>query len=178
MAAIKTARDFMERIVVPDIEESLEHKADLRLAYHACISLFSLRDWIFDERRNTDWTYNGIGREPFKQISELQNSLRDIEPSFDCVSDIANAAKHKVLERGYTALYGAANTEIKRVATMISSGAILGALRLNTAALNSAPIMQDTEVIMVKINDEDYPVLAHIARVHGMWTQLMTENSW
>jgi hypothetical protein len=113
---LQNPEEFLRHVVDADMREfAAPNQAELRLAHHACTSLFSLRDWVYETYRGKVWTYRA---RQFPAISTKTKFLEDlcaIESDFEIGSDIANASKHMVLDSGrrLTELHGAANVHIQ-----------------------------------------------------------------
>lgn len=94
-------RNFFVECVLADHDAYREARSlkvaglsiDLRLAVHACSSMFHLADHVFDEFRDTDSSF------PFNSLKEYQNHLVSLCPDFEIVRDCANAHKHRRLTR-------------------------------------------------------------------------------
>lgn len=170
IARIETPREFFDHVVEVDVAECLRGEPDLRKAYHACISLFSLRDWIVETCKGRQWMSSGVAQPAIATKKQFLKSLVGLDGKFAIVTDIANASKHMMLEpgRGETTLYGAANTEIHTTGGMIAGGGIgFGPIAGSSASR-----------IMVKIGNQFHDVKDCIISVGDLWRRLMTENSW
>ena len=78
---VNTPREFFEQIVLPDCADFLAHPDDLRLGFHACISLNQLTDWVYNAAvppKPKDW----------------RPTLRAKVPCLEQLRLIANNAKH------------------------------------------------------------------------------------
>lgn len=166
---IETPREFLDHIALLDVAQFESNSADLRLAFHACISLFSLRDWVFLTYNSTPWVSSGLRQTQFNSKSDLQRSLNSIEREFTVVTDIANATKHMKLEprKSQTNLWGSAN-----VAIQSTTGNVAG----TPVGMPSAP--GGNLRITVRIDTTDHDVSASISAVKKMWKALFAENSW
>lgn len=91
--SIKTIPDFLQNIVAVDVQEALDNPLDLRLLHHAAISLYSLRDWVFQEHAGKAWTFNGQQQPVFNSTTALENSMVNLEPAFQYVIDIAKCSQ-------------------------------------------------------------------------------------
>ena len=67
---------------------------DLRLAVHACTSMFHMADHVFKESPSSVVPF------AFTSLGDYQKHLIGICPGFQVVRDCANAHKHRVLTRG------------------------------------------------------------------------------
>jgi hypothetical protein len=73
------------------VSEFRANPVDLRVAYHACISLLSLRDWSVVSHKNKAWQSGGVPQNPFITQGDLAGSLSALDARFDVVADVANA---------------------------------------------------------------------------------------
>jgi len=81
--SIKTPREFFDRVVTPDWEELKKNPHDVRIAFHASISLHQLRDWVFKAYLK--------GHLNFPQYCEdLCHRCSDLK----VIGDLASNAKH------------------------------------------------------------------------------------
>ena len=166
---IETPREFFDHVVRKDVDEFRSNATDLRLAYHACTSLLSLRDWIAHEHKKKSWTHSGRLQSPFSTPNNLRAALKNIDDRFGIVTDIANASKHMVLDPNRprdTELWGNANTEVHFTGYV------------GFAPLGAVPLGGSASVIMVKIGSHHHDVLDCVNAVHSIWEQLMIENGW
>jgi len=166
---IETPTEFFAHIVKSDVEEFLNHKPNLRAAYHACTSLLSYRDWVLTAHKGKPWSHVGASLAPVTGKQKFQQALEVIEPSFAIVTDIANASKHMILDIGMarTPLWGNANTEIQ-----ILGGAI------GSAPIGATAIGGSTRSTRVKIGSKFYDVRECVDKVYKAWILLNGENSW
>jgi hypothetical protein len=156
---LNTPSEFLKYVVGPDMGAfASSGQAELRLAYHACTSLFSLRDWVYEARKNKAWTFLGKAYPPIAFKTKFFEDLCSIDPDFEIISDIANATKHMVLDtsRRLTDLHGAANVHIQ---THGGSG-LLGFGALGGGAIGSMP----TSRVFVQIGTGFHDVLQVPAR--------------
>jgi hypothetical protein len=165
---IENTREFFDHVVTPDFNDLSTDRTNLRLAFHACTSLLSLRDWVHHAYRNTPWKARGTPQAPFASKKALQGALSNLNSEVDIVTDIANASKHMVLIEGYTPLYGS-----KDVVIRVNHGGALG-----SGPLGAAPLGGSSSRIVVKINNNHHDVFGCISGVHSLWDQLMQENNW
>jgi len=140
-------------------------QSELRLAYHACTSLFSLRDWVFETHKSKPWTFRGVPYGPIVSKGKFHDDLCKVESDFGIISDLANATKHMILDpdRRNTNLHGVANVHIQ------ISGSRSGAEPLSDEPSTS---------VYVHIDTTHYPVQKLATKVHKMWTELFAENVW
>jgi len=78
---------------------------DLRLAVHACSSMFHLADHVFDEFNSTSSIF------PFRSLKDYQTYLVNLCPDFEIVRDCANVHKHRRLTRHTPLLSSAESLE-------------------------------------------------------------------
>jgi hypothetical protein len=132
------------------------------LAFHACTSLLSLRDWVVAKYDGSQWTAGTKTFGPIdknKPVVTFQNDLVAVEPNCEIIFDIANASKHMVLSttRRMTDLYGAANVAI--ITTSNSTGG-------------------NTQPVFVEIGTRFHDVLRCAESVHKAWKSLFAQNGW
>ena len=77
---------------------------DLRLAFHCAVSLFHMSDWVYEaEKATVDASFTFIDKngvtQPVRNSKQFANALRDLEPDFELIRQIANSAKHLKLSR-------------------------------------------------------------------------------
>lgn len=171
MTNIATARQFFVEIAEPDAGALTGSGITLRNAFHACISLFSLRDWIVKDQSGKTWCYKGAPQGAISDVGSLQASLVQIEPSFLVVSNVANSAKHMTLNNwSWKRMEGSANV----VYTSTTSGGIGG------APIGGAPIGGSVTSISIVANlgTNFHDVVACVKDVTDMWRRLLNENGW
>ena len=81
---LTTPREFLDRIVVPDIEALMQAPHDVRLAFHASASIHHLREWVFKAGLTT---YRGLS-------DYCENDLYIRCPDLKLIRDLASNAKH------------------------------------------------------------------------------------
>jgi hypothetical protein len=87
MTVYLRAVQFLNEVAEPDYRDAVHNIESLRHAYHFCVSLFSLRDWVYEEfSKQPGWTLGNKGA--------FQKYLQAQCPEFAIVSDVANSAKH------------------------------------------------------------------------------------
>lgn len=156
MSVYSRAVHFFEQVVEPDHHDAWQHPESLRHAFHYCVSLFSLRDWVFHEFALTPvwaWGTNDPGR--------FQNYLEGQCPEFAIVSDVANSAKHLRLTRSKT-------------------GGITGADHValyGSAAISGGPI-SSVPTLEVVVGGTIHPLLHTAEKSLFMWRRLFIENNW
>jgi hypothetical protein len=168
---LETPKEFLNHVVDVDMAEfSAAGQAELRLAYHACISLFSLRDWVSRAQHGKAWTYNGTVHPVMEHDKPgvFYRELINIDPAFGVIADIANATKHMVLERGLTSLYGAANVHV----------VVVSASSDGTTSSPSSSAAPSSMRVAVQIGSDFIDVLDQAKIVHDIWQKLFNENSW
>jgi hypothetical protein len=152
---IETTREFFEYIVVPDVTEFLEHELSLRIAYHACISLLSYRDWVLRGHLGKAWSAAGVSQTPLRGKEAFQKALQAYDHSFAIVKEIANFSKHM--------------TESNSVLREIGAGAV----GLNEMAPNKLG-----RIFTVRIGTLDHDVRTKVRASFMAWQSLNKENSW
>ena len=166
---VSTPRQYFDVVVKPDVDDFDANRTDLRLAYHACTSLLGLRDWIFEAKQGSAWTYNAATRTPFTSKKDLYRALESFDAVFSVVFDVANASKHMVLKRdqAYTPLWGNANTVVQTAGGPIASSPVA-----------STPIAASVSKILVQIGPDWLDVFDHVRRAFAVLSKLMDENGW
>ncbi|OUL79608.1 hypothetical protein [Paraburkholderia hospita] len=95
--AITTPREFFERVVTPDVAALNSDIDDVRLAFHAAISLHQLSEWVW-----------GAHPVPFRNAAEYLKSLYPRHLGLEMVRALAFNAKHfppewvPTLQTGYS----------------------------------------------------------------------------
>jgi hypothetical protein len=89
---IETPREFYANVVEIDVIEFRDKSDDLRLAYHACVSLLSLRDWIFEKYNGRPWTWMGNSQQPLASKGTFQANIERLHDDFRIITDVANAS--------------------------------------------------------------------------------------
>jgi hypothetical protein len=174
---IETPRQFFDHVVDPDVSDFLAAQIDLRLGYHASISLWSLRDWVVWTHKGQHWSNNGKSKPVFNSNTDLQRALSEIDSRFDIISDLANAAKHLKLTKGWTKLRGNANVAIITT-NVISNTGQLGSQLLNTGRFNQVGDVMTEQWMAVDIDQGLFDVVDCVVSTHSIWRSLINENSW
>jgi hypothetical protein len=176
---IETPQEFYANVVEIDINEFRNKSDDLRLAYHACVSLLSLRDWIFEKYKGAPWTCMGKAQQPFTSKNSLQASLERELDEFRIITDVANASKHLSLDkdRRRTKAEGVANVHIQSTKTHVG-GALLGYSELNGAMLNEPAKVVTSDSVIINDGGKLYDVLMSVESANRIWGQILAENNW
>ena len=87
---------------------------DVRLAVHACTSMFHMADHVFQEAPSTTSAF------PFRTLADYQKYLIGECSEFAVVRDCANAHKHRVLNRGKVLISSASALQEVIVVTQYS----------------------------------------------------------
>lgn len=168
LTRIATPNEFLTNVVEVDVLEFANSPGDLRLAYHACISLLSLRDWVLEERKNQVWKYHGAIKPALSSKTKFQTELAEINNAFNVVTDVANATKHMTLRRNQalTDMVGNANVHI-----------------VSTSTVGVTPVGQLTcghgqERIFAHIGSNYHDLLTEVQNVDSIWQELFVENAW
>lgn len=172
---ISTPKEFLINVVKPDMDDLKSSSCtELRAAYHACISLLSLRDWVGLHHDGKPWQYKSVHQgviDKSRLKAGFGADLISIDDSFAKVFDIANASKHMVLDskQKLTDLYGSANVHIQPIGSSILGEAILDEMILGSAG---------TPTIFVQIGKDFFEVLPLADKVYEIWKELFDENGW
>lgn len=167
VSVIRTPNEFFRSVVDPDVKDFLNGDLQLRMAYHACNSLLSLRDWIVKTYGGQAWILNGATQPAFNGIEQLQQKLQSVDPAFAAIADIANASKHMVLDRGRTAMTGSHDTQRIQIGGPIGSGPI-----------GAAPLGASVSDIVVNVGGHIHSVREQVKRAQAVWTRILDENGW
>ncbi len=172
-AKIETPREYFDHVVNLDVNDLIDHPTDIRLAYHACISLVSLRSWILKAYKNRPWSWQTNAKGLLNE-NELREALNGMGPDRDLalVSDIANASKHMFLQPDQSATV-AINT-----ATIAFGGALFGDSLIGDFAPGEPPLVVTSDRLQVKRDGTYFDVLTCVVNVRAIWVALLDENSW
>ncbi|WP_147262622.1 hypothetical protein [Roseiarcus fermentans] len=174
---IETPKQFFDYIVDVDVSVLLAAQTDLRLAYHACVSIWSLRNWVAATHYNQHWSNAGSPKPKFSNDGDLQSELAKIDKRFDVVRDIANASKHMVLNRKPRILQGAQDIRL------IETPVLLNTAQFDSQGFNEGQFNQSDDIVtenwlIVETENQDYDVVDCINFTHAVWRGLLDENSW
>lgn len=151
-------RNFFVECVLADHDAYREARSikiaglsiDLRLAVHACSSMFHLADHVFEEFRSTGSTF------PFSSLRDYQAHLVSLCSHFEIIRDCANVHKHRHLTR-YTPLLSSAES-LEEVVVMTEYQDDKGLYRIAEKEIH------------VKLNDGTVRVLHEcLDSVRAMW---------
>jgi hypothetical protein len=172
---IKTPRQFLEDVVDPDVADFVNDRTNLRLAYHACWSLISLRDWIAKSYKGSNWKIGSASQSAFQNEGDLQTALCRINPLFKAIAAVANASKHMVYDKIALPL----KIEDVNSAPEIEkrNSALFGAAAFGTVLFNQSPAHIDRLRVRSGVHPP-YDVAACIESAHVVWHELFDENSW
>ena len=167
---IETPREFYANVVAIDILEFRNAPDDLRLAYHACVSLLSLRDWVCTKSARTSWQWMGKAQCPFTNTYDFQAQLEIIHNEFRIITDVGNASKHLLLDkkRRRTQAEGVANVHIQSTTTLVG-GALLGTMGLNTTMLNEAGKVVTEDSVVIDDGGKLYDVKMSVESTNNVW---------
>ena len=178
-STINTPRLFIEHVVEPDVNDFLRDPADLRNAFHACISLLSLRDWVVAQHQGKSWSYEQI---PMGQIPReghlLQSILAERSKLFDYIADIGNAAKHMIRRKATSS--GVSLIESATVSRGVTyrGGALLGSMSMGQAMFNQIPKPKEFDCAVVEIDGRERFVHELVKNARVIWRRLFDENTW
>lgn len=166
---ISTAKQFFDLIAEPDAN-ALNGAKTLRNAFHACISLFSLRDWVANDHAGKTWTHNGSPLGTISGVESIQKGLVNVAPSFLVIANVANSAKHMTLKQQWPwkRMEGSANV----VHQSVSTGGIGSPI--------GAPIggTLTSDIIVADLGSKLHDVPSCVEDVRKLWRSLITENGW
>lgn len=171
---IDTYADFWREIVTEDHTAFKAQIDDIRLAFHLAISLFHMADWIYINNKayiDLNFTFrdrNGAAQ-PVSDQKSFANALRDMNPNFELIRGIANAAKHLQLHNPTThhshAPSHAANTAVH------STGWGVGGY--GVGPYGGAP-----RVMLEGPSNNHLEFLDIAEDVFKMWQQLAASHNW
>ena len=154
MSVYARAVDLLTQVAEPDFHDAFQNPESLRHAFHFCVSLFSLRDWVYAEfSSQPEWTYG-------EHIGDFQTYLEAQCSQFSIISDVANSAKHLQLNRSRRGVGGADHV------------ALYGAGGISSRPISSMPTLE------VLVGDTIYPLLHTAEQVFYMWRKLFEQNNW
>lgn len=158
MIEIIKSSEFLRGVVEEDYREAARKPYSVRHVFHFVISLFSLRDWVWEEFScGPSWAYGS-------SINDFQCELEAQCPEFAIISDLANSAKHFDLRRGRTgSITGARQIWIRR-------GDDCG-----FGAVGEGGVCSPS---MVEVQHVPRPVVCVGERVLFMWRGLFAANGW
>jgi hypothetical protein len=176
---IDSPREFYGHVVAVDILEFENTPDDLRLAYHACVSLLSLRDWVEAAHKGKPWQWRGNPQTVWAGRKDLQAILESIHDEFRIITDVANASKHLVLDkkRRRTQAEGVANVHVQSTQSYWG-GALLGSMGINTTMLNQPPVVNTEDSVVINDGGKLYDVKVSVESVNLIWLELFSENKW
>jgi hypothetical protein len=119
MQQIDDYNKYWNQVVVPDYDDFFGALDDLRKAFHCASSLFHMADWVYHGNKayidaNITWLDgNGVVQRVTDEKT-FANALRDLNPDFELIRNIANAGKHLLIKKGKHAAspVSAANTYV------------------------------------------------------------------
>jgi hypothetical protein len=153
---VSTAREFFDEIVTPDFHDFLADTASLRKAFHCALSLYHLHEWVFADHGSQ------LGD---ASARDFDRRLCSQSTDFQLIRDIANAAKHMVLNRDPQRLTHSANVEIQSTA-------------FGEGAYGQGPYGGGKRA-RAHVGPTTYEELDAVARdVFNMWTQMFQTNGW
>lgn len=100
---IKTADDFVDNLVRPDLDAFKKGSLDPAAAVRVAISLTHLMDWVFQERQSLDLS-KVIGDATFSEWRDFQNFLEGKTIEMRWLREVANGSKHCKITRGNPAV--------------------------------------------------------------------------
>ena len=184
MDEIKTGREFLTAVVSPDVAAFLSDRTSLRLAFHACISLLSLRDWIAEDFQDRPWQWKGSTLPLIdSHLSEKKrriivgnalNTASQIEAeegwhgSMDIIWNVGNSAKHMKLTSAWKKIAGSANVHLMAV----QSGAF------DPNVFDASAFQVEIEAVVVHVGNEYLDLSIFVKRLHDVCVELFDENKW
>ena len=176
----RSAADFWSGMVEPDYQECLNSPADLRAAFHAAISLFHMRDWVWktDEAavRAAGFTFTDAAGTTIK-VHDARSFAKALEQQcadFGRVHGIANAAKHleiRDIRPVANAPNHAANTAVKIEGGGSGYNVGPGGYGVGGGSYASRP-----RVVLAGSTDMDFSDVAKA--VYDMWCNLRAAHGW
>jgi hypothetical protein len=89
---LQTPKEFLLQVVDPDMT-AFAGQVELRLAYHACISLFTPRDWVYETHKGNVWTFQTRSFPAISGKTRFLTDLCSLESDFEIIADIAKLFK-------------------------------------------------------------------------------------
>jgi hypothetical protein len=152
---IVSAREYLDKIVVPDFEEFESDTTSLRKAFHCAQSLFHLHDWVFQDHKPT-----------FSDCSDekcLSQKLAAESRDFAIIRDIANASKHMSLRGGVI---------LDRADAVSIQSTTFGEGPYGVGPYGGSPRVR----IRIDDHDEEFQTLAK--NTLNMWLKMFESQHW
>lgn len=119
MQQIDHYKKYWNQVVIPDYNDFFAALDDLRKAFHCASSLFHMSDWVYHGNKayidaNITWLDGNGAAQPVRDEKTFANAVRDLNPDFELIRNIANAGKHLSIKKGKHAAspVSAANTYV------------------------------------------------------------------
>ena len=91
---IRTARQFLERLVEPDYDEFLRNRTSSRLAIHCAVGCWHLIDWVWEDILMADKSLRLVIDSSIKDHHSFRAYAKRTCPDLDIIGEIANGSKH------------------------------------------------------------------------------------
>jgi hypothetical protein len=119
MHQIDDYKKYWNEIVIPDYDEFFADLDNLRKAFHCAGSLFHMGDWLYHGNKayidaHFTWLDGNGAAQSVSDEKTFASAVRDLNPNFELVRNIANASKHLLIKKGKHAAspVSAANTYV------------------------------------------------------------------
>jgi hypothetical protein len=161
-----TAFQYWGLMVVPDMNDLITNRGDLRHAFHAANSLFHMSDWVFHTKRKAEGEFR-FQTLVLSDEKQFANALEVLCSDFALIRGVANSAKHLSLRSRRPVQYApinAANTAIQTGAFQIDA--------FNNDAF-------DTDRIVIEGSNDQHREFLEVAKnVMMMWETLRDDQLW
>jgi hypothetical protein len=158
-------KKYWKEIVIPDYEEFLKDKADIRKAFHCATALNHMADWLY----HSDEAYFGKlkfkdrnGKEqPASSGPTFANCIREEFPDFEIIRGVSNAAKHLSVNQAQhpDAPTSAANTYVSSAS-------------FHPSALDDASL----DKVMQEGPDEDFTLDQKVVALFAFWKNFCAKH--
>lgn len=106
---IQTAQDFVNDLVLPDLEAFRQRSLDPGAAIRVAVSFAHLVEWVFQDQNSLDLTRIGIAN-PASAVA-LRDEIENRCPELRWLRDVSNGSKHCVITKYKPEVMGSAVAE-------------------------------------------------------------------
>lgn len=107
---IQTAQDFVDNLVLPDLEAFRERSLDPGAAIRVAISVAHLVEWVFEDRNSLDLSRIGVVANPARS-QDLRNEIEKRCSELRWLRDVSNGSKHCTITKYTPDVTGSAVAE-------------------------------------------------------------------